>query len=292
MKKLLLLILAPLFLLQCTPEKKEDAALVITAIPDEKISDQEARFQALRDHLAEELGVPVKFSISATYEAAVERFRNGEVHLVWFGGLTGVQARSSVPGARAIAQGDVDPSYKSYFIAHESTGITRSDHFPAEAIRDLTFTFGSRSSTSGRLMPSYFIEQETGKKPIDFFSKTIQFQDTGGHDATARAVASGAVQVGVLSYKKYESMVKNGDISASDAPIIWVTPPYADYNLTAHPDIDQLFGAGSIDRLQKVLVETTDPAVLSAFNRDDLIPAENEDFEKIAQVAKELGLLR
>ena len=48
-----------------------------------------------------------------------------------------------------IAQGEADPRYYSYFIAHESTGLQRSDEFPL-AIKDLTFTFGSESSTSGR----------------------------------------------------------------------------------------------------------------------------------------------
>lgn len=269
----------------------QGGTLVITAIPDEKVSDQEAKFAALQDYLKAELDIDVSFSISANYPAAVQRFKNGEVHLVWFGGLTGVQARAAVPGARAIAQGDVDPNYVSYFIAHKSTGLTKSDSFPS-AIKDMTFTFGSPSSTSGRLMPTYFIQQETSKSPEDFFSKPVQFQDKGSHDATARAVASGSVQVGALSYKKYDSMVADGEISAEDAPIIWTTPEYADYNLTVHPALEEMFGEGFIDKLQKTLVDCKDKAVLKAFNRDDLIPAKNEDFDGIVKVAKELEFIR
>lgn len=128
--------------------------------------------------------------------------------------------------------------------------------------------------------------------PDKFFTKPIQFQTVGGHDATARAVAGGSVDVGVLSYKKYDSMVAAGDIKAEDAPIIWVTPDYADYNLTAHPALEEIFGEGFIDRLQKVLVDCTNKDVLKAFNRDDLIPASNREFEGIAEVAKELGMMR
>lgn len=284
-------------LANCKPRENEagspnKATLVITAIPDEKVSDQEANFASLKDYLSEELNIDVKFSISADYPAAVQRFKNGEVHLVWFGGLTGVQARAAVPGARAIAQGDVDPQYKSYFIAHKSTGLQKSDAFPAEALKDLTFTFGSPSSTSGRLMPSYFIQQETGKSPEDFFSKPVQFQKVGSHDATARAVASGSVQVGALSFAKYDAMVAAGEISAEDAPVIWVTPDYADYNLTVHPALEEMFGKGFTDKLQKVLVECDDQDVLKAFNREDLIPAQNSEFSGIEEVAKELGLMR
>jgi len=287
-------------LLATSCSKKETAeegskpeALVITAIPDEKVSDQEEKFQPLAAYLTEQLGVPVKFSISADYSAAVQRFSNGEVHMCWFGGYTGVQARDAVPGARAIAQGDVDPKYKSYFIAHKSTGLQKSEAFPKE-IADMTFTFGSKSSTSGRLMPTYFINKETGQMPEKFFKQPVQFQTKGSHDATARAVASGAVQVGALSYKKYDSMIKEGEISAEDAPIVWVTPYYADYNLTVHPDLEQFGeeGSGFIDKLQKALVDCDDAEVLKAFNRDKLIPAKNEDFEGIREVAIGLGMLR
>ncbi len=295
-------IAATAFTLSSCGDKKKEAdaggdkgsagkSLVITAIPDEKVSDQDAKFKALQEYLKTELKIDTEFSISADYSAAVERFKNGEVHLVWFGGLTGVQARKAVPGSRAIAQGDVDPKYKSYFIAHKSTGLTKSDEFPA-AIKDMTFTFGSKSSTSGRLMPTYFIMQETGVTPDKFFTNPVQFQATGGHDATARAVAGGSVQVGALSYKKYDSMIADGDIKAEDAPIIWETPYYADYNLTGHPALEEMFGEGFIDKLQKVLVDCTDKDVLKAFNRDDLIPAKNEEFEGIYEVAKEVGLMR
>lgn len=271
--------------------EEKTKALVITAIPDEKHSDQEANYEVLRKYLADKLEIEVKFSTSSDYPAAVERFKNGEVHLVWFGGYTGVQARKAVPGSRAIAQGDVDPKYKSYFIAHKSTGLTKSDKFPA-AIKDLTFTFGSKSSTSGRLMPTYFILKETGMMPDKYFTNPVQFQTVGGHDATARAVAGGSVQAGVLSYKKYDAMVADGEIKAEDAPIIWETPDYADYNLTVHPVLDEMFGDGFIDKLQKVLVDCEDKDVLKAFLRDDLIPATNEEFEGIYEVAKELGMMR
>jgi phosphonate transport system substrate-binding protein len=269
-----------------------DKALVITAIPDEKVSDQEAKFQALKKYLSDELGIETKFSISKDYGAAVQRFKNGEVHLVWFGGLTGVQAREAVPGARAIAQGDVDPNYKSYLIANSSTGLQPSAEFPADAIKDLTFTFGSPSSTSGRLMPTYFIIENTGKTPDEFFSKPVQFQKQGGHVATAKAVESGSVQVGALNYKTYDSMVKDGKLDPEKAVKIWTTPGYADYNLTVHPELEKMFGEGFIDKLQKALVDCEDADVLKAFNRDDLIPAKNEDFASILRIAKEVGLMR
>ena len=280
--------------------KKEDSeqakddvkVLRITAIPDKKVSDQSIKYKALSDYLAKELDVKVEYVNSQDYSASVNRFANNEVQLVWFGGLTGVQARARVEGSRAIVQGVVDPEYKSYVIAHESTGLEKSDTFPKE-IADLTFTFGSKKSTSGRLMPTWFIQKETGKTPEEFFSKPVQFTGKASHAGTATAVNSGSVQAGVLSYKTYDSMVKSGEIDPNKAKIIWVTPGYADYNFTAHPSLDETFGEGFVDKLQKALIACKDEEVLKVLKREEgLIEAKNEDFANIVTIAKELGFFK
>jgi len=126
--------------------------LRFSAIPDQNSTELQEKFQPLASYLSNRLGVPVEYVPSRDYQASVEMFKNEDVHLAWFGGLTGVQARGAVEGARAIAQGAADPQYYSYFIAHKDSGLERSDDFP-QVISNLRFTFGSESSTSGRLMP-------------------------------------------------------------------------------------------------------------------------------------------
>ncbi len=274
-----------------TTSSNEKKVLVITAIPDEKISDQELKYQALADYLSKKLDITVELSVSKDYSAAVNRFANNEVQLVWFGGLTGVQARNKVEGAVAIAQGKADPNYKSYFIAHKDTGLEKSNEFPKE-IADMTFTFGSTKSTSGRLMPTWFIKQATGQTPDEFFKKGVQFRKSGGHVATAEVVQSGTVQVGALSYKTYDKLVADGKIDPTVAKIIWETPSYADYNFTAHPSLDKTFGEGFVDKLQQALVECDDEKALGAINRKSIIKAKNSDFDGIVKVAKELGFIK
>ena len=99
-------------------------------------------------------------------------------------------------------------------------------------------------------------------------------------------------QVGALSYKTYDKMVKNGDIDPEVCKIIWKTPFYADYNWTAHPDLDKVFGEGFIDKLQAAILAYDDKDVLdNGFQRSKLIPAKNEDFAKIKELAQQLGFL-
>ena len=265
------------------------ATLTFTAIPDDNATALSARFQPLADQLEAELGIPVRYVPTSDYRASVEAFATGDVQLAWFGGLTGVQARASVDGARAIAQGKIDPTFKSYFIAHANTGLERSDSFPT-ALADRSFTFGSASSTSGRLMPESFLRTATGKSPEAFFGTPNHY--SGSHDKTAELVAAGTFEAGVLNYKTYERLVAGGTIDPALVRIVWETPEYADYNWTAHPMLDERFGAGFIDRVQAALVAIDDAALLAAVDRaEGLIPASNQDFEAIHAVAAELGFL-
>lgn len=260
-----------------------------SAIPDQNSTELAQRFEPLTAYLGEKLGVDVEYVPARDYQASVEMFRAGDIQLAWFGGLTGVQARALVPGAQAIAQGQADPEYYSYFIAHKSAGLTAGDTFPA-AIADHTFTFGSESSTSGRLMPEYFIKQNTGKSPADFFAKPFGF--SGSHDKTCELVEAGRFDVGVVNYKVYDKRVAAGTTDPDVVQVIWTTPVYADYNFTAHPALETTFGEGFVTKLQTVLVGVDDEALLSALPRKKLIPAQNEEFSGIAAVARELDMLR
>jgi phosphonate transport system substrate-binding protein len=261
-----------------------------TAIPNEKTVELREKFAPLEKYLSERLGVRVEYVPTTDYNASVDAFVNTDVHLAWFGGLTGVRAAAAVPGARAIAQGKSDPQYRTYFVAHRSAGLAPSEEFP-QALAGRRFTFGSDSSTSGRLMPEYFLRKFTGKTPRDFFGAEMNF--SGSHDKTAQLVQAGTFEAGALDFKSYERMVAEGKIDPEVCRVIWKSPPFADYHFLAHPELDRLFGAGFIDRLQTALVEIQEPALLDAINRrEGLIPAHNEQWNELRNLARELRLLR
>lgn len=265
------------------------AVLKFSAIPDQEKTELKEKFDGLANYLSKELGVKLEYVPSSDYKASVDAFKSGDLQLAWFGGLTGVQARHAVPGSRAIAQGKSDPVFKSYFIAHQDTGLDRADEFPQDLGR-LTFSFGSESSTSGRLMPEFFLREHTNKSPVEFFASPPTF--SGSHDKTVELVESGQVQAGAVNFKVYDKRVAEGKTDPEVCQIIWVTPEYADYNFTAHPDLETMFGAGFTEKLQQTLIAITDPELLSAFPREALIEAKNEDFAGIEAVARELGFLR
>ncbi|MDB2551755.1 putative selenate ABC transporter substrate-binding protein [Paracoccus sp. (in: a-proteobacteria)] len=261
--------------------------LYFSAIPDEDETRLTERFGKVAAYLSDRLGVPVKFVPVKSYPAAVTAFRNDQVQLAWFGGLSGVQARLLVPGARAIAQGAEDRRFVTYFIANTETGLTRSDDFPLAA-RGMTFTFGAKTSTSGRLMPEYYIREKTGQAPDDFFSR-VGF--SGDHSQTLRLVASGAWQIGALNFAVYDQVVAENAPEIETAKVIWKTPPYPDYNWTIRGDVDARWGEGFTDKVQAALLGMADAELLAAFPRSAFIAAGNDDYVPIETIGRELDLL-
>ena len=128
-------------------------------------------------------------------------FVNNNVQLAWFGGFTGVQARKAAAGSEAIAQGAEDVTFRSLIIANAKTGLQPTRDFPT-AIAGKSFTFGSRASTSGRVMPEYFIRQAFPDKTPDQVFSRVGF--SGDHSRTIQLVQSGAYEVGVLDYTVFE----------------------------------------------------------------------------------------
>ncbi len=263
--------------------------LRFTAIPGEDPSRLREKFGPVADYLSKKLDVPVEYVPAAKYPASVEMFKNGDVMLAWFGGLTGVQARHFVPGARAIAQGVEDPKYHSYFIANVSTGIEKGGAFPSD-IAGRSFTFGSKSSTSGRLMPEHFIRMNAEKSPAEFLGSQPKFSKS--HDRTCEWVEQGVVEIGAVSYTTYDRRVKEGRTDPAKCRIIWQTPDYPDYNFTAHPRLEEIYYKGFTDKLQRALLAMKGEKLLAGFQRSGMIAATNEDFAPIKELAFALELLR
>ena len=262
-------------------------SFVFTAIPDEDETRLKQRFDKVADYLAAKLGVEVRYIPVKSYAAAVTAFRNNQVQLAWFGGLSGVHARRLVKGSEAIAQGYEDQFFTTYFIANAATGIAESKDFP-KAIAGRTFTFGSKGSTSGRLMPEFHIRKQFGKSPDDVFSR-VGF--SGDHSRTLALVQSGAYEVGALNYKVFENEKKAGKVDPAKVRIIWTTPAYPDYQWSIRGDVEATFGAGFKAKVRQALLGMKDKMLLDAFPRKSFVAASNGDYAPILDTAKSIGLI-
>ncbi|WP_334079125.1 putative selenate ABC transporter substrate-binding protein [Microbulbifer sp. M83] len=280
-------VLALLVSLGSTAADNQRPQFTFTAIPDQNEAELVRRFQQVADYLSKELDVDVKYMPVKSYPAAITAFRNNQVQLAWFGGLSGVQARRAVPGSEAIAQGYEDQFFKTYFIAHASAGLQPAETL-SDTLRGKTFTFGSKGSTSGRLMPEFHLRETFGEAPGEIFSR-VGF--SGDHSRTIALVQSGAYQVGAVNYAVWEKAVDKAEVNPDQVSVIWTTPAYADYQWTVRGDIDRQLGAGFKQRLTRALLKLEDESILRAFPRSRFVPADNDVYRAIEETATAIGLL-
>jgi phosphonate transport system substrate-binding protein len=264
--------------------------LHVGAIPDQDPEVLQRLYGTVSDAVSAALDLEVEYTPVTDYAAAVSLFRTGDLDLVWFGGLTGVQARLQTPGAEPIAQRDIDQAFTSVFVVNAATGLTPSDDLTALA--PLRFTYGSETSTSGRLMPAWFL-REAGVDPQGFpggpgFS--------GSHDATLALVASGSYQAGVLNSQVWRSRTEQGTVDPAVTRYA-ETPPYHDYHWLLGP---QAAGRTGVPDLRDRLVDfftglspddPDDATVLDLFGAGAFVPARAGDYDRIEEIGRDLGLV-
>lgn len=280
----------------CAPASAPQSSepFVIGAIPDQDPELLQRRFGLLADYLQTELGVPVEYRPVTDYAASVTAFRVGDLDMVWFGGLTGVQARLQVENAQALVQREVDQNFHSVFIANKATGIRPFEDIGGlEAIKGHTFTFGSESSTSGRLMPQYYLSQAGVGLP-DLKGEP---GFSGSHDVTIELVQVGTFETGVLNEQVWNARVEAGDVDLSQVQVIWRTPPYHDYHWVIRPDVAERYGEDFPERVTQAFLDLdiNNPDhkdILDLFSAEGFIATRNENYVEIETVGREIGQIR
>lgn len=263
------------------------APLVISAIPDQDPEKLNRLYGSVADYLSGELNVPIVYKPVTDYAASVTGFKVGDLDLVWYGGLTGVQARLQLPGAMAIAQRDIDEKFTTVFIANKASGIT-----DLAGLKGHTFTFGSESSTSGRLMPQYFL-QENGVALGDLAGEP---GFSGSHDKTIELVTAGAYDAGALNAQVWKSRVAEGKVDLNLVDVFFTTPAYYDYHWVLSPGAVERFGADLPDRVLAALMGldpavASEKAILDLFGAQKFIPTANENYAAIEAIGREIGLI-
>lgn len=267
--------------------------LGLSAIPDQDPELLGRLYGLVADRIGGALDREVEYTPLTDYTAVVRAFELGDVHLAWMGGLTGVQARSRVEGATAIAQRDIDAEFHSLFIATTASGLEPFEEVDGlRSLRGRTLTFGSETSTSGRLMPQFFLD-EAG---VDLAELAGEPGFSGSHDATIEAVATGGFETGAVNEQVWKATVEAGEVDLSGVVVLWRTPPYADYHWLAHPELDELYGAGATERITDALVgldgeDPDDAAILELFGAGSFVTTKNGNYDRIEEVARGLGLL-
>jgi phosphonate transport system substrate-binding protein len=257
--------------------------LRVSAIPDEAPTELLRKFKPLGAYLEQQLGMPVKFVPVADYAAVVEAIAADRIDLAWLGGFTFVQTRLKTGNAIPLVQRAEDAIFTSKIISADPSVNSLQD------LKGKTFAFGSVSSTSGSLMPRYFMLQD-GIKPEEFFSRIAY---SGAHDATAAWVQAGKADGGVLNASVWGKLVAAGKIDTSKVKVIATTPTFYDYNWTVRGSLEPALR----DKIQAAFL-ALDPAnpehkaILDLQAASRFIETNAENYQGIEQAANAAGLLK
>ncbi|MBA3763573.1 MAG: putative selenate ABC transporter substrate-binding protein [Chthoniobacterales bacterium] len=238
--------------------------------------------QPLVAYLEKETGAKVELTVPTNYAAVVEAIANDQVDIAYLGGFTYVQA-SRRAGVVPLVQRERDRNFHSVFITQPGSGI--------DSLTDLkghTFAFGDVNSTSGHLMPEYFMRQSNVDP--DVIAKAFY---SGGHDATALSVANKKVDAGALDETVFEKMTKEGKLDPGKVKIFYTTPPFFDYVWAARKGIDpQLTERFSNAFLKLSAGDATHKQLLDLLGATKYERADNSDYDKLRQAARDAGLMK
>jgi len=285
MKKISRFLLAIVLAAGAAAAMAQAKVLRVSAIPDEAPTELQRKFKPLGDYLQKETGMEVQFVPVTDYAAVVEGLATGKIDLAWLGGFTYVQARiRSNGGVVPIVQRAEDQVFTSKFIVPVDS--------PAKTLADLkgkTFAFGAPSSTSGSLMPRYFLMQAGVDPERDF--KTVAF--SGAHDATVAYVAAGRAEAGVLNSSVWDKLVESKNPNAAKVRVLATTPTFFDYNWTVRPGLDPALTRKITQAFLKLdPAKPGDKDIMELQRASKFIPTQSSNYDGIEAAAKSAGLVK
>jgi phosphonate transport system substrate-binding protein len=278
------LALAAVAVAVAAPAGAEDRVLRVSAIPDEAPTELQRKFKPLGEYLAKQLGMQVKFVPVTDYAATVEGLAGGHLDLVWYGGFTFVQARRRTGNAIPLVQREEDAQFHSKFITRPGSGIkTLAD------LKGKNLAFGSESSTSGHLMPRYFLM----KAGIDPNRDLAHYAFSGAHDVTAKWVESGKADAGALNESVWKKLVDEKKVDTTKVEVFYTTPPFFDYNWTVRGDLDPAL----VQKLKAAFLaldyaKPEHRAILDLQRTKRFIETRPENYAGIEEAARSAGLIK
>ena len=262
---------------------KSPTVLRIGVLPDQAPESLQHKYGRLSEYLSAQTGIQTRLVIPADYADAVRLFREDKIDLFYFGGLTFVQAQTT-SGAVPLVMRDIDTRFTSWFLVKPEYAQLQLSDF-----RGKSLSFGSKLSTSGHLMPRYFLQQHWKIDPETFFS---DISYSGAHDKTARLVVDGKVDIGAVNSVVVRQMIDDGKIEAGKLHVLWQTPPYSDYIWAVQANLDERLKTRLRDAFLGLDAGNPgDAAILADLNAKTFLPADPDYFKILRDIATQLDLM-
>ena len=221
-RRLLAFLFAALLLVSagtaCAAEQKE---LNFGIISTESSQNLRTLWDPFLADMSKALGMKVNAFFASDYAGIIEGMRFKKVDISWVGNKGAMVMVDRAGGAVFAQTTDTDGNdgYWSYIVARKDSGIKNIDDMFARA-KDLSFSNGDPNSTSGFLVPGYYVFAKNGKDPKKIFKRVV----SSNHEANALAVANGQVDVATFNNEGMARLMITSPEKAKKLAVIWKSP--------------------------------------------------------------------
>ncbi len=228
-------------------------------IATEKAGALRQMWEPFLDDMSKAIGAKVNGFYATDYAGIIEAQRFNKVQVAWYGNKAAIDAVDRAGGEVFAQFIDLDgtPGYYSYIITHKDSGITSLDQMLKNG-KDMTFGIGDPSSTSGTLVPTYYVFTMNNLDPKTHFKATR----SSNHEGNFLAVLNKQIDVATSNSEMTQKMKEKSPEKLDQIRILWTSPLIPRDPLVWRKDLptdlkkkiqDFIVGYGKDDRQKEIL---------------------------------------
>lgn len=190
-------------------------------ISTESTAGLKKSFEPWLEAMSKSIGIPVKGFYAPDYAGVIEAMRFNKVQIAWYGNKSAMEAVKRANGEICAQTVDAEgnPGYWSLIVAHQDSDFKSIDDIIA-AGKDLNFGNGDPNSTSGYLIPTYYIWSKRGIDPNSHFGKVR----SANHETNLMAVATKQVDFATNNTESMRRLEQKNPEMFKKIKILWKSP--------------------------------------------------------------------
>jgi phosphonate transport system substrate-binding protein len=228
-------------------------------IATEKAGAMKQMWEPFLEDMTKATGIKINGFYATDYAGVIEAQRFNKVQLAWYGNKAAIDAVDRSQGEVFAQFVDLDgtPGYYSYLITHKDSAIKTLDQVLKNG-KDYTFGIGDPSSTSGTLVPTYYVFTMNKLDPKTHF----KVMRSSNHEGNFLAVLNKQVDVATSNSEMTEKMKEKSPEKLEQIRILWTSPLIPRDPLVWRKDLpadvkkkvkDFVTGYGKTDREKEIL---------------------------------------
>jgi phosphonate transport system substrate-binding protein len=171
--------------------------------------------------MSQQTGFKINASFAPDYAGIIQGMRFDKVDIAWYGNKSAMEAVDRAGGevfAQTVAA-DGSQGYYSLMVAHKDSPITSIEDMLKNA-KTLTFANGDPNSTSGYLVPGYYVFAQNNADANKIFKRALN----GSHEVNALSVANKQVDIGTFNSEGMQRLEVTAPQKAAQLKVIWTSP--------------------------------------------------------------------